>query len=1195
MANHRRSRGRRGLRALRPVAESMERRQLLATFLVTSLADAGAGSLRQAILDANLAAGADAIHFNLGGPGVRVLRPASPLPTIVGPATIDGATQPGYAGAPLVEIDGSLAGSGASGLTVLAGASTIRGLAIYRFGQNGITLQGGGGNRVEGNRLGVDGSGATALGNGGDGVSILGSSANTIGGTTAAARNVIGGNGGSGVSISSEGSAATGNAAWGNTIGSDAEGAAAPGNGGYGVVILGASGNSVGGLIDGAGNAIALNGLGGVAVADLPGAPAVANPILSNSFGPNNGPAIDLGGDGDTGNDEGDADAGPNLGQNFPILTAGRRIGFVVFPRPSLTLAARPNTTYRIQYFRDGAFYQPPAGSLPELVTTDGTGAFTATLPNNFPAFLSATATDPVGNTSELSPELPSPLVGEGVTQGGKQPGGLAFSSSDYTVNEADGTVTLTVNRSGGSSGTLTATYSAATGTAQISSDFAASTGTLTFGGGVLSQTITIPILQDGSIESDESFAVELSYTSGLSTVTRSAQVTIQDDDTPNILVVSDARVAEGDAGAPTAVFTVRRFASNGQTATVSYATADGTAVAGADYLARSGVLVFGPGVTSLTVSVPIVDDGAGEDVEAFALNLSGASNAAIRDGQGAGTIDDNDPGTFRFELSACRTVEGAATTHVVIVRTGGLASATVAYSASGGTATAGADYQAAPGTILFAYGEMEKSFDIPILGDSALEGDETVNLVISGVPLGAPATAVLTILDDDSPGVVSLAATAYTARAGDGSATVVVTRTGSGGPASVRYATVDGTARAGVDYAAAAGTINFAPGQTQRTLNVPLLPGAVTGRTFQVALSDPSGVALGSPDLATLAIAAGLGPPRRAPADLDGDGRSDVAVYGYSRLAALLSGGGTRVQPFGGTEDVPIAADYDGDGKTDVAVYGYGRFAALLSGGGTRVQAFGGPADAPVAADFDGDGRTDMAVYGYGRVAALLSGGGTFVQPFGGPDDRFVAADFDGDGRSDVAVYGYGRLAALLSGGGTLVRPFGGPEDRFASADFDGDGKGDVAVYGYGRVAAQLSGGGTFVQPFGGPEDRFAPDDFDGDGKTDVAVYGYGRLAAVLSGGGSMVQPFGGPEDVLLPASDRTIRRSAAGVVGVASLSSDPGPAVPQQVAPAVPVALPSAPTMIGLAVPDGPTVAVVPAGRSKRLWPTLRYLPGR
>lgn len=229
-------------------------------FVVTNANDHGAGSLRQAILDANATQGADTITFNIPGAGVQTINLLIALPIITDPVVIDATTEPGYSGMPLVEVNGSLL-SNTSGLQVTAGNSTIRGLAINRFsGGAGILLSTNGGNTIQGNFIGIDATGNAAARNN-NGISITAGSANNlIGGTTQAARNVISGNGFDGIAVGG-----SGNQIQGNFIGTNSAGSAAIPNGTNGVNISGSpqfTNNVVGGSASGAGNVISGNPTG---------------------------------------------------------------------------------------------------------------------------------------------------------------------------------------------------------------------------------------------------------------------------------------------------------------------------------------------------------------------------------------------------------------------------------------------------------------------------------------------------------------------------------------------------------------------------------------------------------------------------------------------------------------------------------------------------------------------------------------------------------------------------------------------------------------------------------------------------------------------------------------------------------------------------------------------------------------------
>ena len=217
---------------------------LLANFSVTNTNDSGPGSLRQAILDANAAAGADTITFA----SAMTIAPTTQLPAITEAVTIDGTV--GASTTPVVTLDGVSAPAGGLGLRVDAGGTVIKNLALVRFG-TGVFFNAGSGSALESSYVGIATDGSTAQGNTNDGVVVsTGASATTIG-----PGNVISGNTREGIHVQGSGGATI----RGNRIGTNAAGTAAIANGLRGILFNGSSGNVVGGTASGAGNVISGN------------------------------------------------------------------------------------------------------------------------------------------------------------------------------------------------------------------------------------------------------------------------------------------------------------------------------------------------------------------------------------------------------------------------------------------------------------------------------------------------------------------------------------------------------------------------------------------------------------------------------------------------------------------------------------------------------------------------------------------------------------------------------------------------------------------------------------------------------------------------------------------------------------------------------------------------------------------------
>lgn len=277
------------------------------TFTVTSTADSGPGTLRDAIEEA---AGINnaAIAFNIPSSSGLTISLLTPLPVIDDTLIIDGTTQPGFAGNPIVEIDGSSVVG--EGFHIYAFNCVVRGLVINGFRGDGIFLFRGGSNVIEGNFIGITPAGNAARANAGAGILVTDSSFNTIGGTTAAARNVVSGNLQQGITIGPQldtGGPVTGlsrqNVVYGNYVGTDATGTQAIGNGQVGVFVLIASVNEIGGPTAGAGNVISGNSGVGLLISstgtlqDGSSISGIAenNRVVANLIGPSTSPTITLG------------------------------------------------------------------------------------------------------------------------------------------------------------------------------------------------------------------------------------------------------------------------------------------------------------------------------------------------------------------------------------------------------------------------------------------------------------------------------------------------------------------------------------------------------------------------------------------------------------------------------------------------------------------------------------------------------------------------------------------------------------------------------------------------------------------------------------------------------------------------------------------------------------------------------------
>ena len=450
----------------------------------------------------------------------------------------------------------------------------------------------------------------------------------------------------------------------------------------------------------------------------------------------------------------------------------------------------------------------------------------------------------------------------------------FAFSAPSYSVREDAGHATITVKHTGATNLAAAVNFATGGGTA-TGADYTPASGTLTFAAGETTKTFDVAITNDGTAEANET--VTLTLTSGGATVT--SLLSIVDNDNAKASVQLASPVYEVDESDGTATVTVTLSHAVDADVTIAYATAGGSATVGSDYGDTSGTLTFlgnvnngGSGQTSRTIQIPILQDTDAEDPETLTLELSnplpGASSVMGAPASATITVaDDDPPGAIDFKAITYEVDESGSVAVVTVQRVGGAGGVvSVDYQTSDGSATAGDDYTATGGTLTWTAGDRgDKTFLVPIKWDGRAEGTEAISLALTNIGGGADAgpnsAAVIRIADDGASGPIALSANAYRAGEADGVVTIDVNRPGGslGGPVTVDYATSDGTATAGTDYDAVAGTLTFAAGEAAKSVTVHVTSDTAQedDETLQLKLTNPTGGAsLGSPAGATVTIA---------------------------------------------------------------------------------------------------------------------------------------------------------------------------------------------------------------------------------------------------------------------------------------------------------------------------------------------------
>ncbi|MEG4849445.1 Calx-beta domain-containing protein, partial [Microcoleus sp. B5-D4] len=446
----------------------------------------------------------------------------------------------------------------------------------------------------------------------------------------------------------------------------------------------------------------------------------------------------------------------------------------------------------------------------------------------------------------------------------------LQFSGSSFSVNE-DGTpiTTVTVTRTGGSAGAVSATVTLADGTAIAPGDYANTGIAVNFADGdTTPKVVNIPIVNDTLVEGNETVNLTLGSPTGNTTIGTQNTATVNIVDNDSSLQFSSPTFGVNEDGTPVAAVTVIRTGSSAGAVSANVNLTNGTAIAPGDYTGTLIPVNFADGDSApKTVIIPIVNDTLVEPTETVNLSLVGPTGNATIGTQSTATLNiiDNDS-TLQFSAPTFRVREnGTAVAAVTVTRTGstiGAVSANV--NLADGTATTSADYTGTAIPVNFADGDnTPKVVNLPIIDDTLFEGNETINLTLGSptgnATIGTQSTAVTTIVDNDS--TLQFSAPTFSANE-DGTpiAAVTVTRTGvASGAVSATVSLTNGTAIASGDYTGTPIVVNFAAGDTApKVVNIPVVNDTLVEPTenLTLTLGSPTGNAsIGTQSTATFDI----------------------------------------------------------------------------------------------------------------------------------------------------------------------------------------------------------------------------------------------------------------------------------------------------------------------------------------------------
>lgn len=474
--------------------------------------------------------------------------------------------------------------------------------------------------------------------------------------------------------------------------------------------------------------------------------------------------------------------------------------------------------------------------------------------------------------TNPVNTLLFSPTNGILTINNVNSPGELSFASTNYTVNESAGSVSVTVLRQFGSAGNVFVNYSTVSGTALPGINYQPVTsGTLEIQSGFTSGAITIPIYQNNPPEAPVSFSIVLSGATDNAMLVppTNTVVTIVDDVNTGVAFLNATNYfLETNA---TVSVPVQRLGKTNAVFSVQYATTNGTALAGVNYATNSGTLNFAAGQTLAGIPVTLMND---EDVSnlQFEVRLYNPENVQLGAPSNSVVVLQPAGAGLAFTTSATNVYKNAGSITIPVVCLNPAAEPvmvnsnsvplSVNYKTVNGTAQAGLDYSAVSGTLVFTNGNGTNLVTVPILNNSLITGLRTFSLsLFSAIPappaaLVAPSNELVTIIDSNSG--IGFSSPNYSLFNG-GIANIRVLRVdNTNAVSSVAYATVGGgTAVPGSDYYPTNGMLTFTNGQTSASFSVTVIgsSAAAPNKTIVLQLSNPTNAVLMAPSAATLTV----------------------------------------------------------------------------------------------------------------------------------------------------------------------------------------------------------------------------------------------------------------------------------------------------------------------------------------------------